>query len=75
MTARYYHASEKTLQATAAALPEIGKANTLPESTGASAAKFDSFLASLTDYTDKQLEQLTKRARVIMDGRKRTIDR
>ena len=75
MTARYYHASEKTLQATAAALPVIGKANALPESTGASGAKFDGILASLTDFTDKQLEQLTKRARVIMEGRKRMFDR
>ena len=74
MTARYYHASEKTLQATATALPVIGKANALPESTGAAGAKFDGILASLTDFTDKQLEQLTKRTRVIMDGRKRMFD-
>jgi hypothetical protein len=43
MTARYYHASDKTLQATATALPEIGKANALP----AAGAKLEAVLAGL----------------------------
>ena len=70
MTAHYYHASEKTLQATAAALPDIGAGKTLPEGADATGAKFDGVLSVLDTFTTEQLERLAAKAREIVDGRK-----
>ena len=70
MTAHYYHASDKALQAATDALPAMGAANTLTEGADAVGAKFEGVLAVLDTFTDKQLEQLAAKAREIVDGRK-----
>jgi hypothetical protein len=62
MTARYYHASEKTLQATAAALPEIGKANALP----AAGAKLEAVLAGLEGLSKEELAKVGERMTELM---------
>ncbi len=62
MTARYYHASEKTLQATTAALPEIGKANALP----AVGAKLESVLEGLEGLSKEELEKVAARVKEMM---------
>ena len=62
MTARYYHASEKTLQATATALPEIGKANALP----AAGAKLEAVLAGLEGLSKEELAKVGERMTELM---------
>jgi len=62
MTARYYHASDKTLQATTAALPEIGKANALP----AAGAKLEAALAGLEGLSKDELRKVVARAKEIL---------
>ena len=62
MTARYYHASDKTLQATTAALPEIGKANALP----AAGAKLEAALAGLEGLSKEELEKVGERVKEMM---------
>lgn len=62
MTARYYHASEKTLQATAAALPVIGKANALP----AAGAKLEAALARLEGLSKDELKKVRVRVNALM---------
>ena len=62
MTARYYHASEKTLQATTAALPEIGKATVLP----AAGAKLEAVLAGLEGLSKDELKKVAARVRKMM---------
>jgi len=62
MTARYYHASEMTLQATTAALPEIGKANTL----SAAGAKLEAALAGLEGMGREELERVGEKVREML---------
>ena len=58
MTARYYHASEKTLQATTAALPEIG----LP----VAGAKLEAALAGLKGLSKEELKKVRARVNALM---------
>jgi hypothetical protein len=64
MTARYYHASEKTLQATATALPEIGKSNSLP----AADSKLAAVLAGLEGLGKAELEKVSDRVKEMFGG-------
>ena len=66
MTARYYHASEKTLQATTAALPVIGKTNTLPENTGEADTKLKAVLAELEGLSKEVLRKVGARVKEIL---------
>ena len=59
MTARYYHANEKTLQATAATLPVIGKANALP----VAGAKLEAVLAGLEGLSKEDLKKVGGRVK------------
>jgi integrase len=70
MTAHYYHASEKALQAATDALPDMGKGSAAPEDADAAGARFDGVLAMLDTFTAEQLECLAAKAREIVDGRK-----
>ena len=62
MTARYYHASEKTLQATAAALPPInGTAGA-----DAAGAKLEAVLAGLEGLSKEELKKVAVRVKGMM---------
>jgi len=69
MTAHYYHASEKTLQATAAALPDIGAVKTLPEGADATGAILDGILGQLDKLSVEQLATLAEKVRETTDKR------
>lgn len=71
MTAHYYHASEKTLQAAADALPEFGKASAPEEAPDATGAKFDELLSVLDTCTDEQLAKVARVLRKITATRKK----
>jgi integrase len=62
MTARYYHASEKTLQATAAALPIIGGTS----GADASGAKLEAVLAGLAGLGKEELAKVAVRVKEMM---------
>ncbi len=66
MTARYYHASEKTLQATAAALPPISGTS----GADAAGAKLAAVLAELEGLTDDELTTLGSKLHEIEAKRK-----
>lgn len=71
MTAHYYHASDKTLQAAADALPAIGKAaNHTSGAPHAAETAFEGILAKRDSLTAQQLDQVVTKAREIADSRK-----
>jgi len=62
MTARYYHASEKTLQATAHALPPISGTS----GTDAASAKLEAVLAGLEGLSKEDLAKVGARVKEMM---------
>jgi len=62
MTARYYHASEKTLQATANALPPINGTS----GTDAAGTKLEAVLAGLEGLSKEELEKVGERVKEMM---------
>lgn len=59
MTARYYHASEKTLQATAAALPPISGTS----GKNATGTKLEAALAGLEGLNKEELKKVVARVK------------
>ena len=69
MTARYYHASEKTLQATAHALPPINGTS----GADAAGAKLEAILAVLVGLNKEELEKVVGRAKELLGTQLQTV--
>jgi len=70
MTQHYTHIGIETAQNAVAMLPDVTRANTLPEAPDATGAKFDGVLAMLGTLSDEQLKTLAKKVREATANRK-----